>query len=135
MKNKITNGTNKVWGIITRNWRHIATFFFFAGFIMDAWLLPEYNDPISRYLGFVYIIISALLLIIKNNAQVLGLPQLLKFNFIFKYQNIFKYILDFALPFFIGSALSFVFIYYYRSVQIAVMWLYSSHLSLARSHT
>lgn len=120
--------------IIYNNWHHIATLFFFVGFIVDGVFLPDYMDPMSRYLGALYILAASLLLILKNNAQLLapthnklllrlytGIQSLYTRS---KIQNWIKieHIINFALALLIGSLLSYVFIYYYRSVQFVVMW-------------
>ena len=36
--------------------------FFFTGFAFDMFLLPDVNDSLSRYIGFVYIFLMAVLL-------------------------------------------------------------------------
>ena len=107
------------------NFAHINTAFFFIGFIVDAILLPDYLSPVSKYLGAIYILVAAVLLLIKNNGDLLR-PRRGKlcdvFDKVCVYNDKIKYAIDLAIAFVLGSGLSFVFIYYYRSVQISVMW-------------
>ena len=111
MKNKVIN----IGKIVQKNWRHIATLFFFAGFIVDSVFLPDYMDPISRYLGAIYILVAGFLLLIKNNGQLLKPNKnkilCMAYDKVCVHKEKLSYTLDFALAFFIGSALSFVFIY------------------------
>ena len=127
MKNKVNQSIN----FIKTNFKHFATLFFFIGFIVDAVYLPDYLSPWSRYLGAIYILIATLMIIIKNN------PKFISSNLIpyrwrdrtisywetaHKVRNICIIITDLTIAYAIGSTLSFVFIYYYRSVQVIAMW-------------
>ncbi len=111
--------------LFKNNFTHINTAFFFIGFIVDAILLPDYLNPISKYLGAIYIAVASALLLIKNNGDLLR-PKKGKlcdvFDRVCVYNEKINYAIDLAIAFVLGSGLSFVFIYYYRSVQISVMW-------------
>ena len=107
------------------NFNHINTAFFFMGFIVDSIFLPDYLSPVSRYLGAIYIAVAATLLLIKNNGDLLR-PRKGKlcdvFDKVCVYNDKINYVINLAIAFVLGSGLSFVFIYYYRSVQVSVMW-------------
>ncbi len=121
MKNKIIN----LASLIRSNFKHLVTLSFFIGFIVDAILLPDYMNPISRYLGLIYILLAAALLLIKNNGALLRPRKgrmAMVCDGICRYQDKINPVLDILIAYAIGSGLSFVFIYYYRSVQIVLMW-------------
>ncbi len=141
MKNKL----NQIINFIKAHFKHFATAFFFIGFVVDAIYLPDYLSPWSRYLGAVYILIATVAIIAKNNPKFVSSFFIVKenvykikmFNFLLKvrnylfnklyfifikYKNIVGIIIDLTIAYAIGSTLSFVFIYYYRSVQVIAMW-------------
>ena len=115
MKNKINN----LIDIIKTNFKHVITAFFFIGFIIDSIYLPDYLSPWSRYLGAIYIFVATLAVIAKNNTKIISPLYSLSQS---KYKDTVSMIIDLIIAYAIGSTLSFVFIYYYRSVQVVAMW-------------
>lgn len=99
---------------LTKNTAHFTTFIFLAGFLFDAFMLPDLEDPIARYIGFAYLCAIGLLimfrewLVSRNTASELE-------------QRVYS-LTTFGISYFSGSALSFVFIYALRSAQLSVSW-------------
>ena len=93
---------------------HSTTILFLSGFIFDMIMLPEAGHVLTRYIGFGYLGIVAIsillreLLVSRNRATKL---EERTYNF-----------LSFAIAYFSGSALSFVCVYAFRSADIAASW-------------
>lgn len=96
------------------NLSHANTLIFLAGFIFDAFMLPDIEHPLARYVIFIYLCIIAVSimfrewLVSRNTASE-------------SEQRIYSFV-TFCISYFSGSALSFVFIYAIRSAQLSVSW-------------
>lgn len=100
--------------LISTGWRHAATLIFLFGFITDAFLLPEVDNPITKYLGLSYLVVLAIIIPLRE--WVVARNTASSFE-----QRLFS-ILTFGVSFFSGSALSFVFVYAMRSASLAASW-------------
>lgn len=100
--------------LLSHGWRHATTVIFIGGFAVDSFLLPDFDDPITKYIGLTYLLVLAVIIylrewvISKNTASEME-------------QKLYS-LLTFGVSFFSGSALSFVFIYALRSAALAVSW-------------
>lgn len=105
---------SRIKELVSAGWRHAATIIFIGGFAMDSFLLPDFDDPITKYLGLSYLIALAVIIYLrewvvsKNTASDIE-------------QKLFS-LLTFGVSFFSGSALSFVFVYAMRSAALQVSW-------------
>lgn len=99
---------------IQNNIKHIASITFFVGFAFDMFLLPDVNDSLSRYIGLLYVICIAIFLIIRERVALDKNASQKKLKFI----NFLTYVV----AYFSGSALSFVFVYAFRSAALVVSW-------------
>jgi uncharacterized membrane protein len=94
--------------------KHSTTLLFVSGFLTDMFLLPDVDDPLTKYIGFAYIVgIGALIafrewVISKNRADELE-------------RKLFS-LSSFGIAYLSGSALSFVFVYALRSAALSVSW-------------
>lgn len=94
--------------------KHTTTALFLVGFLTDMILLPDVNNPVTKYLGLSYIVAIALLIafrewvIAKNTANE-------------KERKLFS-LSSFGIAYFSGAALSFVFVYALRSAALSVSW-------------
>lgn len=93
---------------------HTTTALFLVGFLTDMILLPDVNNPITKYIGLSYIVAIAALIafrewvIAKNTANE-------------KERRLFS-LSSFGIAYFSGAALSFVFVYALRSAALSVSW-------------
>lgn len=94
--------------------RHIASGLFFFGFAVDMFLLPDVNDVLSRYIGLIYILSLAVIIIVREIVTLDASSG--------KAKQTFYSMLTFAIAYFSGSALSFVFVYAWRSAALSVSW-------------
>lgn len=99
---------------VQQNIKHIASALFFFGFAVDMFLLPDVNNVLSVYIGLVYITSLAVIIIIREIAMVYESSG--------KAKQTFYSMLTFAIAYFSGSALSFVFVYAWRSAALSVSW-------------
>ncbi len=94
--------------------RHTSTIIFLSGFLVDMFLLPEVDDPLTKWIGLGYLLTIALAIYLREAVVAMNQASAIE-------QKIFS-ILTFGIAFFSGSALSFVFVYYFRSAELAVSW-------------
>lgn len=99
---------------IQKHIKHISSILFFFGFAVDMFLLPDVNDVLSRYLGLLYIVSLAIIIIIREMVVVDEKSGVLKQRF--------YSMLTFAIAYFSGSALSFIFVYAWRSAALSISW-------------
>lgn len=99
---------------IQKNIKHIASALFFIGFAVDMFLLPDVNDVLSRYIGLVYILSLAVIIVLRELVVLDESSSRAK-------QTLYS-TLTFAIAYFSGSALSFVFVYAWRSAALSVSW-------------
>lgn len=104
----------KIVSFISRNWQHLYTVFFFGGFIVDAILLPDVTNPMTKYIGLAYLIILASAIILRE--------WIASRNTASNVEQKLYALLTFGVLFFSGASLSFVFIYALRSAAFAVSW-------------
>ena len=94
--------------------KHTTTALFLFGFLTDMVLLPDVNNPITKYLGLSYIVAVALLIafrewvIARNTANE-------------RERRLFS-LSTFGIAYLSGAALSFVFVYALRSAALSVSW-------------
>lgn len=100
--------------LITKGWQHASTIIFFFGFITDTYLLPEVENPITKYLGLTYLLSLSIIIIVREWVVARNTASKLE-------QRAYS-LLTFGVAFFSGSALSFIFVYALRSSALAVSW-------------
>lgn len=100
--------------LISKGWQHSSTLIFLFGFITDAYLLPEIENPITKYLGLTYLATLSVIILLRE--------WIVSRNTASKFEQRFYSLLTFGVAFFSGSALSFIFIYALRSAAFAVSW-------------
>ena len=93
---------------------HFPTIIFVFGFVFDAIMLPDLEDPIARYIGCAYLFAIAFLIMFREWLVSRNTASLIE-------QRIYS-LTTFGISYFSGSALSFIFIYAVRSAQISVSW-------------
>lgn len=96
------------------NLAHTSTLIFLAGFIFDAFMLPDLEHPLARYAVFSYLCIIAILIMFRE--------WWVSRNKASEFEQKVYSIVTFCISYFSGSALSFVFIYAIRSAQLSVSW-------------
>jgi threonine/homoserine/homoserine lactone efflux protein len=52
--------------LISKGKQHASTIIFLFGFITDAYLLPEVENPITKYLGLTYLVWLAVLILARE---------------------------------------------------------------------
>ncbi len=100
--------------ILSQGWKHASTIVFLAGFITDAFLLPDVDNPMTKYLGLSYLLILAAIILFREWVVSRNTASTAE-------QRLFS-LLTFGVSFFSGSALSFVFVYAMRSAAFIVSW-------------
>jgi uncharacterized membrane protein YgdD (TMEM256/DUF423 family) len=100
--------------LISKAWQHSSTIIFLFGFITDAYLLPEIENPITKYLGLTYLATLSIIILLREWVVARNTASKLE-------QRLYS-LLTFGVAFFSGSALSFIFIYALRSAAFAVSW-------------
>jgi hypothetical protein len=100
--------------LVSEGWRHASTIIFVFGFLSDSFFLPSFDEPITKYLGLTYLVIIAIILPLRE--------WVVERNTATEMERKLFSMLTFGLSFFLGSALSFVFIYSMRSAALVVSW-------------
>lgn len=100
--------------LITKGRQHASTILFLLGFITDAFLLPEIENPVTKYLGLMYLTTLAFIILAREWVVARNTASKLE-------QRAYSF-LTFGVALFSGSALSFIFIYALRSAALAVSW-------------
>ncbi len=95
-------------------WQHATTIIFVVGFLIDGFLLPSVDEPITKYLGLSYLVVLAIILPLREWVVSRNTASEME-------QKLFS-LLSFGISFFSGAALSFVFVYAMRSAAFAVSW-------------
>jgi Protein of unknown function (DUF2914) len=94
--------------------KHATTALFIFGFLTDMVLLPDVNNPLTKYLGLGYILGVAILIafrewvVARNTADE-------------RERKLFS-LSSLGIAYFSGAALSFVFVYALRSAALSVSW-------------
>ena len=100
--------------LISKGWQHATTIIFLGGFLVDSFILPDIDNPATKYLGLSYLVILATIIILREWVVSRNTASRLE-------QRVYS-ILTFGVSFFSGSAMSFIFIYAMRSAALAVSW-------------
>lgn len=100
--------------ILSQGKQHATTIIFLAGFITDSFLLPDVDNPATKYIGLFYLLILSFIILFREWVVSRNTASKLE-------QRTFSF-LTFGVSFFSGSALSFVFVYAMRSAAFAVSW-------------
>ncbi len=93
---------------------HATTILFVVGFLFDMFILPDINDPLTRYIGVAYLGAVALLIMFRE--------WLVSRNTASQMEQKLYSVATFGIAYFSGSALSFVFVYALRSAALSVSW-------------
>ncbi|MBP6948965.1 MAG: DUF2914 domain-containing protein [Candidatus Pacebacteria bacterium] len=93
---------------------HTTTILFFVGFIFDIIFLPDITHAITRYIGALYLIVIAFLIMFREWVISRNTASTLE-------QKIYSYA-TFGAAYFSGSALSFIFVYALRSSSFVASW-------------
>lgn len=96
------------------NLAHTNTLIFLAGFIFDAFMLPDIEHPLARYVVLTYLCIIAFAIMFRE--------WWVSRNTASEFEQKVYSIITFCISYSSGSALSFVFIYAVRSAQLSVSW-------------
>lgn len=99
---------------LLQNSTHFTTIIFLAGFLFDAFMLPDLQDVLARVIGVGYLAAVAFLIMFRE--------WLISRNTASEFEQKMYSLTTFGVSYFSGSALSFVFIYALRSAQISVSW-------------
>ncbi len=100
--------------LLSAGWKHASTIIFVVGFISDSFLLPDFSEPITKYLGLSYLLILAVILPLREWVVSRNTASTIE-------RRLFS-LLTFGISFFLGSSLSFVFVYAMRSAALSVSW-------------
>lgn len=100
--------------ILSKGWQHASTLIFLFGFISDSFLLPEFENPATKYLGLSYLVMLAVIIFLREWVVARNTASDIE-------RKAFS-VLTFGVSFFSGSALSFVFVYAMRSAALSVSW-------------
>lgn len=100
--------------LLWKGWEHASSIIFFAGFLIDSFLLPAIEREETKYLGMTWLTLLALSLILRE--------WVVSRNTATKIEQKLYSLLTFGISFFSGSALSFVFVYAMRSAALSVSW-------------
>lgn len=100
--------------ILSRGWQHASTIIFLAGFITDSFLLPDVDNPMTKYIGLAYLATLAIIIMLREWVVSRNTASVAE-------RRLFS-LLTFGVSFFSGSALSFIFVYAMRSAAFAVSW-------------
>ncbi|MCX6757124.1 MAG: DUF2914 domain-containing protein [Candidatus Nomurabacteria bacterium] len=93
---------------------HTSTLIFLAGFIFDAFMLPDIEHPLARYVVLTYLCIISISIMFRE--------WLVSRNTASEAEQKIYSVVTFCISYFSGSALSFVFIYAIRSAHLSVSW-------------
>ncbi len=99
---------------LTQHTAHLTTFIFIFGFLFDAVMLPDLEDPIARYIGLGYLCMIGLIIMFRE--------WWVSRNTASEFEQKIYSLSTFGISYFSGSSLSFVFIYALRSAQFSVSW-------------
>ncbi len=94
--------------------KHTTTALFLFGFLTDMILLPDVNNPITKYIGLSYIVAIGGLIAFRE--------WIIARNTASEKERKFFSLSSFGIAYFSGAALSFVFVYGLRSAALAVSW-------------
>ncbi len=100
-----------MFAYLKNNGKHITTFIFAIGFIIDFFFLPSVAHPLTPYIGLVYGLGFATTLF--SRSMVLNSAKGDVFT------NKVSSVLSLFLAYFSGSLLSYIFVLYYRSSYLA----------------
>lgn len=100
--------------LISKGWQHASTIIFLFGFVSDAFLLPEFENPATKYLGLFYLVMLAFMIFLREWVVARNTASDIE-------RRAFS-VLTFGVSFFSGAALSFVFVYAMRSAAFIVSW-------------
>lgn len=99
---------------IEENGKHISAILFFIGFGFDYFLLPDSSTTISIVIGLGYLVGLAATIFLRTVFSKVRAEDL--------YTNKLTTLTTFAIAFFSGSLLSYIFVLYFRSASIATSW-------------
>lgn len=99
---------------------HMTTILFLIGFVFDILILPNIDDPNAKIMGLGYILVIALLIVIRE--------WVVARNTASKLEQKTYTALTFLIVCLLGSTLSFVSIYAFRSAELSVSWPFFAFL-------
>lgn len=94
--------------------KHASTIIFIVGFLFDMMILPDIDDPITKYVGLTYLFAIGILIMFREWVVSRNTASLTE-------QRIYT-ATSFGIAYFSGSALSFVVVYALRSAALTVSW-------------
>lgn len=94
--------------------QHASTIIFIVGFLFDMVVLPDIDDPITKYVGITYLFAIALLIMFRE--------WVVSRNTASRTEQRIYAASSFGIAYFSGSALSFVVVYALRSAALTVSW-------------
>lgn len=94
--------------------KHASTIIFIVGFLFDMVILPDIDDPITKYVGLTYLFAIAILIMFREWVVSRNTASITE-------QRLYT-TTSFGIAYFSGSALSFVVVYALRSAALTVSW-------------
>ena len=114
MKEIIKNKIQKAKSFLTRNIGHISLLAFVLGFFLDVFTLPNVTNFWSYMTGVIYAILVGVLILVREYIK----SDKVTLNIFGKKEEEYVAYFSVAIAFFMGSFISFVFIYYMRAADI-----------------
>ncbi len=94
--------------------KHATTILFVVGFFIDMALLPDISDRLTQYIGLIYLTMIGVLILFRE--------WVVSRNTATNIEQKLYSLATFAIAYFSGSALSFVFVYALRGAALSVSW-------------
>lgn len=111
MKKKFQVFLEKPLAYFKEHGKHVSTFLFIVGFIIDFIFLPSISHPLTPYIGIFYCCGFAIALLSRSYLLTKGKGDV--------FSNKISSLLSVLMAFFSGSLLSYIFVLYYRSSYLA----------------
>ena len=114
MLKKIQDRLSLGKNFVQKNTGHISLAVFIFGFFLDAFTLPSVTSSWAYFTGIIYASIVGTLLIMREYIK----SDKISLNIFGKEESYYTNIFSIFISFFMGSLISFVFIYYLRGADI-----------------
>lgn len=94
--------------------KHASTIIFIVGFLFDMAILPDVDDPLTKYVGLTWLGLLAFSIMFRE--------WIVSRNTASQTEQTLYTVSTFCISYFSGSALSFIFVYALRSAALSVSW-------------
>lgn len=106
----------KVKILSNKSFKHLKTFIFLFGFLIDWATLPKITNPVYIWIGAIYILVLLVLFKLRSIFVYTHKEQSYSFvDYLSKYFSL-------GISFFLGSLLSYILVYYFKSTEIVFSW-------------